>query len=758
MKTYFINIFGLVQGVGFRPFIYRLAKENNLKGNISNNNHGVEIVINATEYIKDKFIDRIISEKPKASYIASIEIKENKDFLLFDSLNIVSSKSIDNEITGISPDIALCKDCLDDMKNDPTRIDYPFINCTNCGPRFSIIHQIPYDRVSTSMKVFLMCHKCNCEYKNIENRRFHAQPIACNNCGPNLQIAYITDGEIIVDNNITNSDAIEKGADWINKGNILSLKGLGGYNLVCDAFNNSAVEKLRFIKERTHKPFAVMFDKMETAEKYADISKFEKEALSSVRAPIVLLDLKENSSLTLNYPLKTVGAILPYLPLHHLLFEKLNTNAIVFTSGNIKDVPIIIDNNTAKSVLLPKTGFQLDNNREIVNRVDDSIVIFINNKERIIRRSRGYVPQSLDINVNTEGILALGGELNNTFSIGKDTQVIQSQYIGDLKKMETYLFFKETIERFFRLFRFYPKLIACDMHPDYFSTQYGSQLSKELNIPLISVQHHFAHAAAVMAEYKINKPTLSVIFDGTGYGIDGKIWGSEFMIVSSSSFERISHFDYIPLPGGDKATKEPWRCAVSILKTLNIQIPDFLYDNISSEKINIISSMIDSNINSPQSCGAGRIFDAVSALLGICLKEDYNSQAAIELEHCCSKNVICTYPIDFENPLNLHPVFLSLIDDINKGVSKNIIAAIFHNTLVDIIFYEIKRILTSHNLSSKVILCGGCFQNKYLLSRLENKLINEGISPIAASSFPINDESVSIGQLFVASNIRIQNA
>ena len=608
--TYIIKIKGLVQGIGFRPFIFRLAKSYNLMGCVENRNDGVVIKINCEKTILDQFITSVKQQAPRASNIVSIDCRPiDKEF--FVDFQIIKSKTITGNITEISPDIAVCDDCLNDMKIQRNRVDYPFINCTKCGPRFTIISDLPYDRNKTTMKSFEMCPDCEKEYNDVEDRRFHAQPIACSVCGPEYSLFY--DNKIINDTR----EIISKLVNMIQNKKIIAIKGIGGFFLACNALSEETVSRLRTLKFREGKPFSVMFASIDVMKEYAFIDNVEEISLMSWKRPIVILSQKKGLAPSVSNGLNTVGAMLPYMPIHYLFFEKSEIQAIVLTSGNISDEPIITDNKIASEKLSTIADAVLMYNREIYNRTDDSVAIVVNKQERILRRSRGYVPAAVNLNMNAEGILATGAELVNCFCIGKDYQAIISQHIGDLKNFETYEFYCQTIEHFKKLFNFNPSLLVSDLHPEYLSTKYAA----ETGLKHIKIQHHHAHIASCMAEHNLDEKVIGVSFDGTGYGDDNLIWGSEFFVCDLKEYTRISHFDYIPMPGGDKVTNEPWRMALSYLykiygyRLMALDLP-FLA-KISPSSIEMVFQAIDKKINSPLTCGSGRLFDAVAAMINL---------------------------------------------------------------------------------------------------------------------------------------------
>ena len=720
-----------------------------LNGEVDNRTNGVLIYVEGEENKIIDFCNEINENAPQASRIKSIE-KKRIPVNGYHKFSITSSKNADNQITDISPDIAVCADCLEDLDNDPERINYPFTNCTNCGPRFSIIEGLPYDRDKTSMKDFIMCPNCSREYNDILDRRFHAQPVACNKCGP---IYTYLDSE----KKLTEfEEVLNEISKRINGGQSVAAKGLGGYQLMCNALNNSAVNELREKKHRDAKPFAVMFRDITALKEYCYLNAIEEKEITSWRSPILILNQKRKLSDSVNSGLNTIGAILPYLPLHILLFRKIKTPAVVFTSGNISDDPIIIDNISAESLLMPVAGSVVSNNRDIINRADDSVVRVIENNVSLIRRSRGYVPEPVDLCCNVDGIIALGAEQKNSFCLGKDNQAILSQHIGDLKNLTTYNFFKESIDRFTSLFRFSPKLIACDLHPDYLSTTHAELLEKQLHIPIVRVQHHHAHLVSVMAENHFDEKVIGVIMDGTGYGTDGNTWGSEFMIADLKEFERITHFDYVSMPGGDKAVEEPWRMAFSFLykcfgNSIDLtKIPAL--QSVNEKQITLLKEMIDKRINSPLTSGAGRIFDAVSAILGLCTISGFDSEAPMRLESAITSSTKSHYPYEVGKTVVFAKTFKAIIDDLNE-VDVSHISTKFHNTVVRAILEVAENIRRKTSLN-KIVLSGGVFQNKYLLENLTHLLNEKHFEVFTNHLVPVNDGGVSLGQLIIASKMK----
>ena len=750
IKTgYEILIRGLVQGVGFRPFICRLASQYDLTGEVVNRNDGVTVILGCNRKTADKFAGDIRTLAPPAANIKSIEIKKitvkaYNDFRIRPSLNT------NNIITEVSPDIAVCDECLQDMDTDPGRVDYPFINCTNCGPRFTIIKSLPYDRDNTTMEPFGMCLRCASEYYDMLDRRFHAQPVACNSCGPEYLMN--DDGR-----NVTGiNNILATIAERLQAGLSVAIKSLGGYNLLCDALNEEAVAGLRQRKQRDSKPFAVLFRDLSALKEYCIIDAEEEAALISWRRPILILRQRKSLAPSVNSGLNTIGAMLPYMPLHYMLFRITDTPAVILTSGNLSDEPIITDDRLAEQKLMPVTGCVVSYNREIHNRVDDSVIRVINHNISLIRRSRGFVPQPVDLICPAEGIFAAGAEQKNCFSIGKGSQAIMSQYIGDIKNVETYDFYQSAFRHFSSLFRFTPSSIVCDMHPDYLSGRFAETLAEEAGLPLIRIQHHHAHTASVMAEHGIIDKVIGVSMDGTGYGTDGHIWGSEFLIATADDFERYTHIDYFMMPGGDAAVKEPWRMAMSCLYKYMGSDYDFrklkLFQRVDEKKLTVVREMLVNEINSPLTSGAGRIFDAVSALLLLCTESSFDSEAPMRLESAISCNTDDFYPFTIAETVSLGDMFHAIVKELKYGDDSRI-AAKFHNTIARIILHVCLMIRKETGLNS-VVLSGGVFQNKYLLEKTLYLLSVNSFRVYTNNLVPSNDGGVALGQLFIAAERR----
>lgn len=746
MTTFRINIKGLVQGVGFRPFVYRVAHRHKLLGWVENNNDGVVIESAATFATIERFIDDIKNEAPPASKITSLTFTEIQDTRFND---FVIRKSGDNSdaITDVCPDIAVCSDCLADIKKQKNRINYPMVNCTNCGPRFTIIKELPYDRHKTTMQEFVMCPDCNSEYTDVLDRRFHAQPVACNTCGPHYSMT--CNGRTI--ENIT--EILDEAARLLCTGHIIAIKGTGGFHLVCDAFDINTLLRLRGIKGREGKPFAIMCRNIEAAERIAFVNSAEKEILDSWRRPVVLLKSRLKMPVALCSGLDSIGIMLPSMPFHHLLFEKTSCDCLVYTSGNVSGEPIITDNSTAHKVFGSKVDAIIDYNRIIYNRTDDSVCKVINGNSVVFRRSRGYAPVPVNLQLNVDGIIATGAELVNTFCIGKKNQAIQSQYIGDLQNIETLDFYEESMQRHLGLFRVKPELIVSDLHPDYLSTKFG----EKLNLPSITVQHHHAHIASCMAEHGLDEKVIGVAYDGTGLGDDNRIWGSEIMVADLSQYTRVCHLDYIQLPGGDKAADQPWRTGFSVLykyfgrEALGLNIP--FVKSIQSERLEMMIQSMEKGINCPESCGAGRWFDAVAAITNLVSRSTFHAEAPMKLEAVAAKNLDDYYPYRIDTCVSLEPAIKQIVKDIQQGIPVSVISAKFHNTIVNSAFDVIKKTSMETGII-KVALSGGVMQNKVLNEKLTRRLLSDGILVYNHEAIPPNDGGLSLGQLVIAAKRR----
>ena len=767
-----IVIHGAVQGAGFRPFVYRLATEMKLQGWISNSAQGVFIEVEGTKEVLDRFLLRLQKEIPPRAFIQSLEFSF-LDPIGFEKFEIRESDATGAKTSIILPDIATCPDCLKDIFSPWNgRYLYPFTNCTNCGPRFSIIESLPYDRLNTSMKKFEMCPECRTEYENPIDRRFHAQPNACPTCGPQLQV-WDTGGKKLAERH----DALLQAVKAIEAGKIVAVKGIGGFHLMADARNNEAVRRLRERKHREEKPFALMFPSLEDVKKECEVDKLEERLLLSPESPIVLLSRiighshfhlpsSISTSVAPNNPY--LGCMLPYSPLHHILMGQLGF-AVVATSGNLSDEPICTDEHEALDRLHEIADVYLVHNRPIVRHIDDSIVRVMMGRELVIRRARGYAP--LPITIRTQhavSLLAVGAHLKNTIALTSDSNVFVSQHIGDLETKESLDAFHSVVADFQTMYNCKPEYIVCDLHPDYLS----SKFARSTGIPLLEVQHHNAHVASCMAENQLEGEVLGVSWDGTGYGLDGTIWGGEFLLTTKTSFERVATFRPFRLPGGEKAIKEPRRTALGMLYELfgdevfrRQDLPQL--NAFTSTELELLNQVLLKRVNTPITTSVGRIFDAVASLIGLQQRVNYEGQAAMELEFLTAQSktkesyaftmddgrMLIEKPVaqlENENQKSLtiidwSPFINGILEDVRHNTISPIIAAKFHNTLVEIIIAVAKKIG-----QPRVVLSGGCFQNRYLTERAVKRLQEEEFRPSWHQRVPPNDGGIALGQLYAA--------
>ncbi len=752
-----IEVSGIVQGVGFRPYIYRLATGRNLKGTIRNTSAGVTIEIQGPAETVEDFIARLPAEAPPLARITNLTIHEvacngDRDF------RIIHSHEGEEVRTLISPDVAICADCLREMFDaKDRRYRYPFINCTNCGPRFTIIRDIPYDRPSTSMAAFPMCAACLAEYENPLNRRFHAQPNACWECGPRVEL-WDQSGR-----KIDCSDPVVEAASALRSGLVVAVKGLGGFHLAVDATNPAAVALLRQRKRRVEKPFAVMVPDLRAAGEICELEDAARMVLESIQRPIVLLPRKSPSRISDEVaPFnRYLGIFLPYTPLHYLLLADGGFRALVMTSGNLSEEPIAIDNREAADRLRGLADCFLVHNRDILLRCDDSVVRVAGGVTRHLRRSRGFVPVPVflkDDQTRKDGpsVLAVGGELKNTICLTKGTHAFLSQHVGDLENVESYSFFHEAIDHLERILEIRPQIIAYDLHPDYFSTRWALEQS---GVELVGVQHHHAHIASCMAENHLDGRVIGFALDGTGYGTDGKIWGGEVLLAGYEDFERAAHFEYVPLPGGAAAIREPWRMAVSYLaqhfgrEFLNVDIP--FVRQLDRRKVEFLLGMMEQEVNSPLTSSCGRLFDAVAALAGIRQQVNYEAQAAIELEMALTvSEQDRAYPMrllpDGEHwIISTRPLFEALLDDLGRSLPIGAISRRFHDGLVEC-FVDLATLLREKTAMDRVCLSGGTFHNIYFSQRLEARLFEAGFQVFTQKEVPSGDGGLSLGQALVA--------
>lgn len=753
MQRLSLTIQGTVQGVGFRPFVYRLAKELCLSGFVSNNLSGVLIEIEGIPSKLELFLERLVKEKPVIAEINSItqnilSIKADKDFLIF------KSEHAGNRQVSIPPDIATCQSCLEEIfnKND-RRYNYPFTNCTNCGPRFSIIEKLPYDRSSTTMKDFLMCKDCKKEYINPLDRRFHAQPNACPNCGPELEL-WDSKGKVLAKKTL----ALDLVVKSIQEGKIVAIKNTGGFHLIVDAYNNSSVIELRRRKYREEKPFALLYPSLKLVEKHTQISDIEKKLLTSNISPIVLLKKREQVALLA----KSVAPDNPYLgimlansPLQHLLMDKLKS-PVVATSGNLAEEPICIDNLEAIKYLANIADFFLVHNRPIVQPIDDSIVQVVLEEEMVLRRARGYSNLLAGFQLIKPGILAVGGQLKNTVALSIENGIYLSQHIGDLHTEKAFNHFEKTIEKFTSIYNQDINLVVYDSHPEYLSAKYGKAFSEEKNIPSLSVQHHHSHALSCMLENNITENCLAVIWDGAGYGLDGKVWGGEFFKVKDKTFSKIAHLREFPLIGGEKAIKEPRRVALTLLyKVYGEEVFNFtdlpLLKSFTQNELTVFRQMLKQK-NLLETSSIGRLFDALAAILNLVLKNNFEAQAAMKLEFLVNPTIKTSYHFalisktsDSILVIDWQEMIKEVLSDLRKNINLSEIATKFHNALVKVIVEVAKQLSLE-----KVVLSGGCFQNRYLLENTVLSLRKKGFYVYWSKKFPINDGGISLGQILTA--------
>lgn len=737
MKRLILHINGAVQGVGFRPFVYKIAKDLDLKGYVLNDTYGVVIEVEGDDGNLNSFLLRLNKERPPLSHIFSQEITYG-DSAGFKDFEIRESKVGHKKVVLVLPDIATCDQCKEELFDTENRRHlYPFINCTNCGPRFTIIEDLPYDRINTTMKVFRMCHECTREYEDPVDRRFHAQPNACPVCGPHVSL-YKSDGSLLAEK----EDAVSILLEEIEKGAITAVRGVGGFHLICDARNEESVRLLRERKRRQEKPFAVMFGSIESLKEFAAVSILEEALLLSPEKPIVLVRKKNNNlSASIAPGLGRLGAFLPYSPLHHILLNNLGF-PVVATSGNISDEPIIKDNDDAFNKLSFFTDLIMVHNRPIKRRCDDSVTKVIGGFPTPLRRSRGFAPMPIRLPFKLRhNVLAVGGFYKNTFAIGFEDRVILSQHIGDIETVDALEYFEEAVWDMCRVYDFKPEIIAHDLHPGYETTRWA--LLRD-GIEKIGVQHHFAHIVSCMAENGIDDNVLGVAWDGTGYGEDGTLWGGEFMECSYEGYKRLAYFKPLRLLGGEKAIKEPRRVALSILfgiyghECLNLNIPTL--KSFKDREIEILFTAWKKGINSPYSSSAGRLFDAVASILDIKQILNYEGQAAMMLEDLYDPGVKDSYPFEVKGGvIDCSQTFLSILEDKEKEK----IPSRFINTLSEIIL----KVARDAGLGN-VCFSGGVFQNDPLTLRVI-KLLSPEFSVFTHKRVPPNDGCISLGQAVI---------
>ena len=751
-----IEFEGIVQGVGFRPFLHKLALDRGLAGWALNTSAGVLMELEGERQAIADYVEAVRQDGPPLSRVLVTRVR-HLPLAGFSDFTIQPSRRAEGELTLLCPDVATCADCRRELA-DPRdrRYRYPFTNCTNCGPRFTIIEDIPYDRPNTTMRRFRMCPRCQREYDAPLDRRFHAQPNACPDCGPRISLVDSNGNQVAGD------DPLKAAGELLKAGNILALRGLGGFQLACDATDGQAVARLRQRKHRPSKPFAVMLATIADIERHCSISDTERELLQSPQSPIVLVRWKRASSDIcpavapgLNY----LGAMLPYTPLHHLLLRETDI-PLVMTSGNLSEEPIAKDNDEALQRLGRIADYFLLHDREIFSRYDDSVAI-VEETPRLIRRARGYAPYPISLPFSSRQVLACGAELKNTFCLTKDDHAFISQHIGDMQNEETLEHFNNTIELYERLFRIRPEAIACDMHPEYLATRYAVEKAEQRRLPLLPVQHHHAHIVSCLIDNGAEGPAIGVALDGTGYGSDGAIWGGEFMVADCARFERAGHLEYVPLLGGEAAIRNPYRMALSYIWTLlgkDYPMERLPIANLDHSTIDLLKQQFERGVNCPLTSSAGRLFDAVSALCGIRGEVDYDAQAAIELEMLAGERDFNgeTYPFSIADcegvrVIQLAELFGEIASEVRNGIQPPEISLRFHHTAASMVS-RMCVLISNDTGITRVALSGGVFQNRLLLRLTTKALRNEGFTVLTHHMVPTNDGGISLGQAAIANH------
>jgi hydrogenase maturation protein HypF len=764
-----LHITGIVQGVGFRPFVYSLAERFGLAGWVRNTSAGVDIEVDGPREVLEVFLGAIRGEAPPLARIDTLSAEYGPPNG-FRGFEIRRSEAIPEAFQPVSPDVGLCDDCHREMM-DPAdrRYRYPFINCTNCGPRFTIIRDIPYDRPLTTMAPFKMCHDCAREYEDPRDRRFHAQPVACPVCGPHVWLEPA--GDQSSSRSIAGEAAIQEARRLLVAGKILAVKGLGGFHLACDATNADVVGELRRRKLRVDKPFALMFPDLEAVEVHCHVSKAERQLLESAARPIVLLQRRSEGIARGAAPGQDwLGVMLPYTPLHHLLLERAAAFpvALVMTSGNLSEEPIATDNDEARSRLARLADALLLHDRDIHVRCDDSVVRALapdftgldpagsNGTSAVypLRRSRGYVPFPVKLPWPAAPILAVGAELKNTFCLTNGTYAFMSHHIGDMENYETLRSFREGILHFEQLFRVEPAMIAYDLHPDYLATRYARQRAQAENRGIMGVQHHHAHIAACMAEHGLDagSKVIGVALDGTGYGLDGAIWGGEILLADYLDFQRELHLEYVPLPGGDAAIGHPARVALALLWSLGLEWNERLppVQDLGALEGRVLQTQLKNHINSPFTSSMGRLFDAAASLAGVRQRVNYEAQAAIEFEALADPAENGSYRFRIDNgTIKLDEAVASLVDDVLGGAGVQVIAARFHNGIAQMVADAATRLRLTSGVE-RVVLSGGVWQNITLLRRTLSLLGAAGFRVYFHREVPTNDGGLALGQAAIA--------
>jgi hydrogenase maturation protein HypF len=775
LKAASISVHGIVQGVGFRPFVYGLAVKHDLKGWVYNTSEDVRIEVEGDAEAIAQFELELRTKAPPLAHIEDITV-ECVPPAGYDRFEIRHSQAQEGKYQLISPDVATCKPCLDELLDaGDRRYRYPFTNCTNCGPRFTIIEDMPYDRPKTTMRYFQMCPRCQAEYDNPLDRRFHAQPNACPECGPRVELLD-SEGNLMAD-----PDPLAAAGQLLREGKIVAVKGLGGFLLACDATDDTVVRMLRDRKKRSSKPFAIMVAGVEAAREHCYVSAEEEKLLTSPQSPIVLMKWREDSLVSREVApnLLFLGIMLPYTPLHHVLLRDARL-PVVMTSGNLSEEPIARDNDEALRRLDGIADYFLVHNRDIYSRYDDSVAMVERGTSQVVRRARSYAPYPIHLPFDARQVLGCGAEEKNTFCLTRDNYAFVSQHIGDMENMETLEHFDATISLYKRLFHIEPGIVAHDLHPDYLATKYAQELAGS-GMKLVAVQHHHAHIASCMADNGLERPVIGVAFDGTGMGADGNIWGGEFLVADYGSFRRAGHLEYLPLPGGAAAIRRPYRTALGYLLTLlgedglSHDLP--VVAGADDTEVEVIKRQLERRINSPLTSSMGRLFDAVSALLGIRGEIDYEGQAAVELEmaahaYCGGESpsvragqlpggiddAICDsgegYPFgiaedDGMRIVRLKDLLSAIIEDLRQGVPGGRISAKFHDTVAQMTS-QMCRLIADESGISQVALSGGVFQNRLLLRKTVRLLERGGFQVFTHRQVPCNDGGISLGQAVIA--------
>ncbi|MBN1231516.1 MAG: carbamoyltransferase HypF [Anaerolineales bacterium] len=761
-----IHINGIVQGVGFRPFVYSLATQRGLNGWVQNTSAGVDIHLDGSRPDLQLFIKDLKEKAPPLASIDEVLVKW-VNLWGFSQFEINLSEGIEGAFQPISPDVSICPDCLREMLDpEDRRFRYPFINCTNCGPRFTIIKDIPYDRPNTTMVEFALCSDCTEEYQDPLDRRFHAQPVACPVCGPNIWVEQ--GGEILREK----EDALGFSREKLMAGNILAIKGLGGFHLTCDALNEKAVHELRLRKQRVEKPFAVMMFDIETVKKHCIVSQEEVHLLESRARPIVILNRLPESPIAVEVApgQNTIGVMLPYTPLHYLLFEPgANFSEVwVVTSGNLSEEPIASLNEDARERLSSLADFLVMHNRDIYTRVDDSVMRVLPPSSSTgsdgcivypVRRARGYAPFPVQLPWKLPQVLAAGPELKNTFCVTKDNYAFISHHIGDMENFETLQAFEKSMAHYEQLFRISPQIIAYDLHPNYLATRYALQKSEEERLPALGIQHHHAHIAACMVDNGLDagEHVIGISFDGTGYGTDGAIWGGEVLLANYESFERVYHLKYFPLAGGDNAIRNPWRLALAVLKAAGIpwdsdipSVDHILTQEDGDEQLKLLNNQLSSGVNMIPTSSMGRLFDAVSSLVGVRQQINYEAQAAIEFEQLVDPTEEGHYRFALhDGQIDPTPMLHELLDDIRDCARVGVISSRFHRGIAKTVL-QLCQVIREESGLDTVALSGGVWQNITLLAWTQQYLCDNGFKVLIHRKVPANDGGLSLGQAVIA--------